>query len=88
MSQEEVFNTDLLRARLLNVEYKNLTVEEIKRIYIEQPSFSDSLVALPNKLAEPNSSFFFDYLNSLMRSKVISLLYSFKNCIDLLVPYS
>jgi hypothetical protein len=36
MSQKLVLNTDLLRARVMNLEYKHLTVEEIKRIYIEE----------------------------------------------------
>ncbi|MBA2875709.1 DUF6792 domain-containing protein [Thermaerobacillus caldiproteolyticus] len=36
MSQELVLDTDLLRARVMNLEYKHLTVEEIKRIYIEE----------------------------------------------------
>ncbi|MED4905420.1 DUF6792 domain-containing protein [Parageobacillus thermoglucosidasius] len=40
MSNEEVLNTDILRARIMNVEYQNLTISEIKReirrIYIEE----------------------------------------------------
>ncbi|WMT19720.1 DUF6792 domain-containing protein [Parageobacillus toebii] len=40
MSNEEVLNTDILRARIMNVEYQNLTIDEIKReikrIYIEE----------------------------------------------------
>lgn len=40
VSNEEVLNTDILRARIMNVEYQNLTIgeikREIKRIYIEE----------------------------------------------------
>uniref|UniRef100_A0A7U4DJL1 DUF6792 domain-containing protein n=1 Tax=Geobacillus sp. (strain Y4.1MC1) TaxID=581103 RepID=A0A7U4DJL1_GEOS0 len=40
VSNEEVLNTDILRARIMNVEYQNLTISEIKReirrIYIEE----------------------------------------------------
>ena len=40
MSNEEVLNTDILRARIMNVEYQNLAIDEIKReikrIYIEE----------------------------------------------------
>jgi hypothetical protein len=40
VSNEEVLNTDILRARIMNVEYQNLTIDEIKReikrIYIEE----------------------------------------------------
>ncbi|MED4968991.1 DUF6792 domain-containing protein [Parageobacillus toebii] len=36
MSQKLVLDTDLLRARVMSLEYKHLTAEEIKRIYIEE----------------------------------------------------
>ncbi|NUK29694.1 flagellar protein FlgN [Parageobacillus sp. VR-IP] len=36
MSQKLVLDTDLLRARVMNLEYEHLTVEEIRRIYIEE----------------------------------------------------
>ncbi|OAT72323.1 DUF6792 domain-containing protein [Parageobacillus thermoglucosidasius] len=40
MSNEEVLSTDILRARIMNVEYQNLSIDEIKReikrIYIEE----------------------------------------------------
>jgi hypothetical protein len=36
MSQKLVLDTDLLRARVMNLEYKHLTAEEIRRIYIEE----------------------------------------------------
>ncbi|WP_243292753.1 hypothetical protein [Bacillus sp. FJAT-47783] len=35
-SNQEVLNSNILRARMMNSEYKNLTVEEVKRIYIEE----------------------------------------------------
>jgi uncharacterized protein Yka (UPF0111/DUF47 family) len=36
MSQKLVLDTDLLRARVMNLEYEHLTAEEIRRIYIEE----------------------------------------------------
>ncbi|WP_420768686.1 DUF6792 domain-containing protein [Parageobacillus thermoglucosidasius] len=36
MSQKLVLDTDLLRARVMSLEYKHLTAEEIRRIYIEE----------------------------------------------------
>ncbi|WP_243292755.1 DUF6792 domain-containing protein [Bacillus sp. FJAT-47783] len=35
-SNQEVLNSDILRARMMNSEYKDLTVEEVKKIYIEE----------------------------------------------------
>ncbi|WP_338205252.1 DUF6792 domain-containing protein [Parageobacillus thermoglucosidasius] len=36
VSQKLVLDTDLLRARVMSLEYKHLTAEEIRRIYIEE----------------------------------------------------
>lgn len=36
MTNKEVLNTDLLRARIMDGEYHHLTVKEVKRIYIEE----------------------------------------------------
>ncbi|SDZ64255.1 hypothetical protein SAMN05421736_12422 [Evansella caseinilytica] len=36
MANEEVLNSDLLRARMMELEYGEVTIEEVKRIYIEE----------------------------------------------------
>ncbi|MEB3751131.1 hypothetical protein EP10_001972 [Geobacillus icigianus] len=36
MGNEEILNTNILRARIMNLEYQNLNIQEIKRIYIEE----------------------------------------------------
>lgn len=40
MSNEEIFNTNIIRARIMDLEYENLTeievISEIKRIYYEE----------------------------------------------------
>ncbi|SDZ64242.1 hypothetical protein SAMN05421736_12420 [Evansella caseinilytica] len=36
MANEEVLNSDLLRARIMELEYGEVTIEEVKRIYIEE----------------------------------------------------
>ncbi|MBP3038227.1 hypothetical protein J9303_01755 [Bacillaceae bacterium Marseille-Q3522] len=36
MSNKEVINTDILRARIANLEYGKITVEQIRKLYIEE----------------------------------------------------
>lgn len=59
MSNEEILNTDILRARIANMEYGKISEEEIRRIYIEETGHeppgeitvyhSDELKALSEK---------------------------------------
>ncbi|WP_027409947.1 DUF6792 domain-containing protein [Anoxybacteroides tepidamans] len=36
LNNEEVLNTNILRARIMSLEYQNVSIHEIKRIYIEE----------------------------------------------------
>nr|WP_257834020.1 DUF6792 domain-containing protein [Salipaludibacillus agaradhaerens] len=36
MKNDEVLNSDLVRSRIIQIEYKELTESEIRRIYIEE----------------------------------------------------